>query len=327
MAIQTVQATVNGLTYNLEYDQTTGKYVAEVVSPAASSYIESGHYFPVSVTATDDHGNSASKDSTDGTFGTNLRLFNKEQVKPVVTITSPTSGSYVTSSTPSFAITLADDANQASGSSGLAAIEDGKNPITVTLDGTDYDYDDLGDIFDSESFVITPITMTGSYVASATVSATFLPLSDGQHTLSIVCYDNDGNASLAASATFTVDTVAPSLVVSTPTDGYKTNQAAWTVSGTTNDVTSAPVTVTVKLDGTDQGTVTVAQDGTFTKTGTYSTTGTHVFTVRATDAAGKYTEITRTVSYSTTIPVFTSISIEPNPVNAGSTYRIYVEVH
>jgi len=323
----TVQVTINGQTYSLtETSAGSGVYSATLTSPAASSYPQTGHHFPVSVTVTDSYGNTATADDTDPVLGNSLKLYNVEKVKPVVSISAPASGAYVTSSTPSFAITLADDANQASGSSGLAAIEDGKNPIVVTLDGTDYDYDDLGDIFDSESLVITPITTTGTYVASATVSATFLPLSDGQHTLSIVCYDNDGNASVTATSTFTVDTVAPALNVTAPTQGYQTNVQTWTVSGTTSDQTSNPVTVTVKLDGVDQGAVTVGQDGSFTKTGSYATEGSHTFTIRATDAAGKYSEETRTVTYSTTLPVIESVVINPNPTDAGTTYTITVTV-
>ena len=134
------------------------------------------------------------------------------------------------------------------------------------------------------------------------------------------------NITNTASITFTVDTVAPSLVVTSPVNNSDTNLAAWTVAGTTSDATSNPITVTVKLDGVDQGPVTIGQGGAFTLSGSYTAEGTHTFVIRATDAAGKYSEDTKIVRYSTTAPVIQSVVISPNPATAGHTYTITVEV-
>ena len=59
MAVQSVSAVINGQTVNLTYNAESGKYEATVTAPTGSSYPRQGHYYPVSVTATDDAGNVA----------------------------------------------------------------------------------------------------------------------------------------------------------------------------------------------------------------------------------------------------------------------------
>ena len=125
---------------------------------------------------------------------------------------------------------------------------------------------------------------------------------------------------LKKSVTFTVDTVAPILNVTAPADSLKTNIALVNVIGTTNDATSSSVTVTVKLNGVDQGVVTVA-GGSFTKAITLAS-GNNTIVVRATDLAGKYTEVTRTVTLNQSAPVISNIVISPNPANVGASITI-----
>ena len=69
MAIKTVQATINGQTYTLTLNSTSGKYEATVTAPSKSSYNQSGHYYGVTVTATDVAGNIKTKDAADATLG------------------------------------------------------------------------------------------------------------------------------------------------------------------------------------------------------------------------------------------------------------------
>lgn len=54
--------------------------------------------------------------------------------------------------------------------------------------------------------------------------------------------------------------------------------------------------------------------------------GENTITVIATDAAGKSTTVTRTVTLDTTAPVIQSVTLAPNPVDAGNTYIITVAV-
>jgi len=124
--------------------------------------------------------------------------------------------------------------------------------------------------------------------------------------------------------TFKVDTVPPELSVSNPPEVLVTNKNQLSIAGETNDATSAPCNINVKLNGADQGSVAVSADGTFSKTVTLAK-GANTIVVRSTDSAGKYTEITRTVTYDSDAPVILSIEVTPNPVYAGEEITVTVE--
>lgn len=57
MAIKTVQAIINGQTYNLTLNSSTGKYEATLTAPATSSFNLDDNAYPVTVKATDMAGN------------------------------------------------------------------------------------------------------------------------------------------------------------------------------------------------------------------------------------------------------------------------------
>ena len=164
---------------------------------------------------------------------------------------------------------------------------------------------------------ITKTAVSGGYECSYTPKTA---LGDGEHTITATASDYDGNAASAKSVTFTVDTIPPTLNVTSPAEGLVTNQSSLTVTGTTNDVTSKPVTVTV-----NGASVTVNSDGSWSKTITL-TNGNNTITIVATDRAGKTTTVTRTVKLDTGAPVIKSITLTPNPVDAGKTFVISVEV-
>lgn len=216
MAVKTVQTVVNGQTYTLTLNSSTGKYEATITAPSKSSYNQSGHYYGVTVKATDDAGNTTTKDVSDSTIGSSLQLKVKEKVAPTLAITSPTAGSYIINSKPTITFTVTDD-------------DSGVNSATI------------GITIDSGSKVtgdaITKKAITGGYECTYTPTSA---LSDGSHTIKIDASDNDGNAATQKSVTFKVDTVPPTLSVTSPADGLVTNQAALTVKGTTNDATSSP---------------------------------------------------------------------------------------
>lgn len=104
-------------------------------------------------------------------------------------------------------------------------------------------------------------------------------LTDGSHTITASCSDNDGNASTTASVTYKQDTTPPALTVNQPTT--PTNKSACTITGKTSDATSSPVTVKVTLNGADQGAVTVDANGNFSKALTLRE-GDNTIVVRAT---------------------------------------------
>lgn len=294
MAVKTVQAVINGVTHTLTLNSSTGKYEATITAPTKSSYTQSGHYYGVTVTATDDAGNSTTKNATDSTLGSSLQLRVLEKVAPVITITSPTDGSVLINNKPTFEWTITDD-------------DSGVDPSTIKIkiDST------------TVSDGITKTAITGGYRCTYTAASA---LTDGKHTFTLSASDYDGNAATAKSATITIDTVAPTLNVTAPENNLVTNKTSVLVSGVTNDATTSPVTL--KINGTA---VDVGSDGSFSHTVALSE-GVNTITIVATDGAGKATTVTRTVTLSTSAPVISAVTITPNPVDAGATYVISVTV-
>lgn len=299
MAISQVRAQVNGTWHTLTLNSSTGKYEATITAPGATSYNQSGGYYNVTVEATNTAGTQA---TADGTSLEGLRLVVKETIAPVITIVSPSSGAYVTNNKQPVVFTVTDEA----GGSGVDL-----STLSVKLD----------DVAQASS-TIASTAITNGY------SITFTPaeaLSDGSHTVSVDCSDHDGNAATQKTATYTVDTVPPTLNITSPSDGLITNTETITVAGMTNDATSSPVTIVIKLNDADQGSVTVGSDGSFSKAVTLAD-GSNTISITATDAAGKTSSVTRTVILDTSSPQITAATITPNPVDAGATMIISVTI-
>ena len=299
MAIKTVQAVIDGQTYNLTYDGASGKYKATITAPGKTSYNQTGGYYNVTVKATNGAGTTG---TADGSTLAGLKLVVKERVAPVITIVSPASGAYVSNNKQPVVFTVTDEA----GGSGVDL-----TTLVVKQDGTA-----------AAASTIKTTAITNGYSVTYTPAAA---LSDGSHTVTIAVSDHDGNAAVEQSTTYKLDTVPPTLNVTSPTDNLVTATAALTVAGTTNDATSSPVTIAVKLNGIDQGAVTVAANGSFSKQVTLAE-GTNTIVVTSTDAAGQVTSITRTVKLDTTVPTIKSATITPNPADAGATMVITVEI-
>ena len=302
MAVKTVQAVINGVTTTLTYNSTSKKYEATITAPATSSYNNNdGHYFPVTIKATDEAGNVTTKNDTDATLGSSLQLHVKEKTAPAITITYPTASALIINNKPAIRWKVTDN-------------DSGVNPDTIGIT-----IDSGGKVTGN---AITKTAITGGYDCTYTPTTA---LADGSHTIKIDAADNDGNAATQKSVTFKIDTVPPTLSVTAPVNGLITNKAACTVTGTTNDITSSPVTVTVKLNSGSAEAVTVGADGSFSKALTLVSGG-NTITVVATDSAGKSTTVTRTVTLDTVAPTIKAVTLTPNPVDAGKTYVISVEV-
>lgn len=309
MAVSTVKTIINGQEYTLSSSDGV-TWTTTVTAPTKTSGMNNAGqgpgvgtaaagkgYYDVAITATDEAGNTTTINSTTGSFAEDCRLKVYETVAPVAAFTYPTASATITSASPAIAFRFTDDGS-------------GVNPQSckIKIDGGDEQ----------------AVTLTGS---GTTFTGTFTPstaLADGQHTVTVYAYDYDENKSNVASVTFTVDTTPPTLVLDSPVEGI-TNVEEGVISGTTNDVTSSPVTVTATLNGVDVGDITVNTDGTFSKAVTWST-GANTVVVKAVDSAGKETIITRIITLDTGAPVFKSVVITENPSATGTTVTITVTV-
>lgn len=297
MAIQTVKAVINGQSYDLVYNSGNGKWEASITAPGQTSFNQSGGFYNVQITALNDAGTSG---SADGGTVEGLRLVVKERVKPVITISSPSSGAFITNDKQPIVGTVTDEVN----GSGVK-----QTTIVVKLDGVP---------ISNVQFT----SITNGFQFTATPGASY---SQGQHTVTVDAEDNDGNAAEQKSVTFTVDTVPPTLDVTSPSEGLITNSSTISVIGVTNDATSSPVTVKISLNGEDQGAVSVGGDGGFTKSVTLKE-GSNQIVVTATDSAGKSSSVTRNVTLDTSVPQITSATITPNPADAGATVIVSVTI-
>lgn len=298
MAIKQVRAQVNGQWYTLTL-KANGRYEASITAPGATSFNQPGGYYNVTVEATNTAGTvgTANAGTLDG-----LKLYVKETAAPVITILSPSGGAYVTNNKQPVVFTITDEA----GGSGVKL-----GSVAVKLDGSPVSAGE-----------VTHSAISNGY------SFTYTPgqaLDDGSHTVTVDATDNDGNAAAQKSTAFKVDTIPPTLNVTSPTEGMITSTKSLTVSGTTNDATSSPVTVKISLNSADQGAVTVGGNGAFSKA-VMLKEGENVIVVTVTDAAGKSSSVTRNVTLDTSVPKIVSSTITPNPVDAGQTMLISVEV-
>lgn len=298
MAIKSVRVNVNGQWYTLTL-QSNGRYEATVNAPGATSYNQPGRYYDLTVEATNTAGTSITANASDLE---GLKLYVRETVPPVIAILSPSSGAYVVNNKQPVVFTVTDEA----GGSGVKL-----DSLVVKLDNNVVSPDEIknSEISNGYSFTYTPKQAIG----------------DGQHTVTVNITDNDGNSAEQKTTTFTVDTVPPSLNVEYPEEGaiYPTGTVPY--GGTTNDATSSPVSVSVKLNSTPHSSPSVS-GGRFSGSFTGLTDGEYTAVFTSTDSAGKSSSVTRNFTVDTSVPKIISATVTPNPVDAGSTMIISVEV-
>jgi hypothetical protein len=283
-------------------DSSSGAYTATITAPGTTSYNQTGGYYDVTVEATNTAGTVATANAS---TMDSLKLVVKENVPPVITVLSPTDGAYVTNSKQPIVFTVTDE----QGGSGV-------DPDSVNVDLLGYDS------YYADDIVSTAIDNGYSFTCTPGYA-----LADGEQGVRIHCLDNDGNLAGVA-LSFTIDTVPPTLSVTAPATDLITNSATLRVQGSTNDTTSSPVVVTVQLEnsaGVERYTMYPNGSGNFVSDFSLAE-GTNKLTITATDAAGKSTSITRTVTLDTTTPVIKSATITPNPVDAGATMIITVVI-
>lgn len=302
MAITKVRVKINGTWTNLTKNS-SGKWTGSVTAPANTSYNQSGGYFPITVEATNSAGTVTTVDATDTTLGSVLRLVVKETTKPVIKLVQPSNGAYISNNKLPIIFEVTDE----TGGSGVNA-----STVALKLAGTTYKDGSTG---------MSKTAITDGYRFTFTPQAA---LSDGAKAIEITASDHDGNAAAKVTASYTVDTVPPTLTISSPQDGLATNQKNVVLTGITNDTLSSPVTVTV-MHGSASYTPAVANDGSFSQA-LVLTEGVNTIQIVSTDAAGKSTTINLTVTLDTSVPTIKSATFAPNPVNASASVQITLEV-
>lgn len=294
MSIKTVKVVIDGNTHTLTWDGTAQQYKATITAPLETSWGENeGHYYPITLTATDEAGNSVTVNDFDETFGSKLQLRVKEVTKPTIEIVSPTTGSAISTATPTIVWNVTD-------------LESGINPETISF------------------------KLNNSLVESGSISKTQIDngykceyasseLMNGTQTCVFNVSDNDGNRADELTITFIVDTTGPSLTVEEPAGDLITNKNTIVVSGKVDDITK-PITLTI-----NDVPVVVGSGGEFAYE--YSLTeGANIITVIAKDSLNNKSKIIRNVTLDTKPPVISDITLTPNPVSVGQTYIITVTV-
>lgn len=302
MAITKVEISINGVWTNCTKNA-AGKWAADPTAPAITSFNRTEKYYPVSVRITNDAGTVVTYDASDATIGESLRLQVKEKIKPVIVLVTPTNGARITNNKQPITFKVTDETN----GSGVKT-----STVSLKIDSNTYNESSPG---------MVKTAITNGYQFVYTPQAV---LSNGDHTITINAQDNDGNAASAVTASIKVDTVPPSLNITSPVEGLITNNKTVQLAGTSNDATSSPVTITATLNGVDVGSIPVT-NGAFSKTLT-GIEGDNVLITKATDAAGLPTTVTRHFKIDTSVPKIKSVTITPNPANASGSVAIELEI-
>ena len=306
MSIATIKAVIDGQTYPLTLSE-DGYYVLAGTAPAESSANLPGGYYGVQIIAADEAGNETEINQEDGTWGSQLQLTAYESVKPTATITYPSADSRINTCTPTITAQLRDN-------------DSGIDPATLDLRINGGSKITQG----APGLTLTPVE--GGYDLSYAVPTA---LDEGQTTISVGVSDKDGNAAAPASITCTIAVTAPTISLSSPAEGLVTNQAAVQITGITSDDQLTSVTLTVTVNGHDQGSVTVdGQTGAFALQANpdHMQEGSNVITVKVVDATGLEAEITRNVVLDTIPPRIVEVIGVTARVHVGAPFEIRVKV-
>ncbi len=198
--------------------------------------------------------------------------FSLDTVAPTVSVTSPANNQTVNAN-PTISGHVADTG----GGGSLTAVVDTGAAQTVTVDA-------------QGNFTFTPALATDGSA-------------DGPHTVTFTDTDAAGNQSTPAAFTYTLDTTAPALAVTSPPFGWSF-QTSPTVHGTATDATGVQH-LTVSVDGGPTQDVPVDANGNFSYNANLTADGYYVYEFVATDAAGNVSKVTYTHHLDTTPPTVT----------------------
>ncbi|MFZ4431140.1 MAG: Ig-like domain-containing protein, partial [Phycisphaerales bacterium] len=155
-------------------------------------------------------------------------------------------------------------------------------------------------------------------------------LAQGTHTLRLRATDSSGNQSVPLAFSFTIDTVAPAIVVSSPQNGATIDPAEPRLIGTVAG-TGSPITeLCYRLNDGPDLPIIFDGSGAATGTGVFDESirlgdlgaGTHTLTLRAKDAAGNETTLSRSFVLAAQAPLtITNITPGDGELDIGVTQR------
>lgn len=279
------------------YSSGTGEWSVDIPSGSESSYGQANHTYPIELHAFDAAGNETIMYATDDTYGDQLNIRVLEKTKPTATIVSPTQGSVLGSATQDIVMELSD-----AGGSGLnmASVIFKVNNIQVS----------------------TGLTWSDGADGKKTCTYHATNLSDGSNSVSLQVTDNDGNVSDVDEVSFVISTSAPTLNVTSPTEGLLTNSNQVTVAGTAAAGSDAVTLTEVTINGERAD---IGEGGAFSEVITL-TEGANTITIIAKDSLGKTTTVTRHVTVDTQAPIISDVEAEATTVDANSTIHLTFKV-
>lgn len=216
----------------------------------------------------------ASYGATAGSNGNSTVLTGGFAVLPAPVVDTPADGSRINNTTPTYSGTISITPALPAGTE-VAIFVDGAEVGRVTPDG-------LG------NWTFTP-------------TATLAP---GSHSVNAIAINTSQGveSTVSNTNTFTLDVTPPSVEVTAPADGSRTNNPLPTYSGTVSDDGPPPLTVSIDVDGTVLGDATVTGN-TWTFTPTVPLLeGDHTVMATATDAAGNTATDSNTFTVDLTAP-------------------------
>lgn len=270
-----VVAVIAGVSRTLEYDAKTDSFTVETQAPGYSSYTQPGHRYTIPVTVTSEEENVLPA-------STDVLLVVRELEPPVITPLYPAPNESILTATPTISWKIVDN------DSGVVDVVAKLNGALVPADSIQVQ----GNLY--------------SYSPSR--------LAAGLSTLEYKATDGDGNTA-TKQFTFTVDTPAPRISLTEPSTSFViTNSTVLIIKGTVNVVPGIypPFSVTVTVDGVDQGPVSVNADSTFEKRVRIKN-GDNVVDIVATDAIGAASHVVVNVKCDQIAPVFISVDMTINP--------------
>lgn len=295
----------NGQELVATYNAATQLWTATATAPATSSYGRPDHVYKAEVFAQDQAGNSATVDSSDATYGAQLKIRVLEKTKPEGQIRTPSNGSVLGANTQNVVIAVSDN-----GGSGL-----NNASFKLKVNGAAIPLLKVGE---TDGYTIE--AGSGNDAGKTLVKYTAKNLPDGTNKVTFEFADNDGNLGTVLTSNFTISTAAPALNITSPADNLLTNSKTITVAGAaTTAVAGVTISkVVIKVDSGKPEVVTLGTNGSFSKEITLATDGHHTITIIATDSLGKTTQVVRNVTVDTTKPVITDIHASATIVDAGS---------